>query len=408
MSRYYILSEKYTTTVSNLIIVASAISCILYGLYNLFLFVSGAHIPAHVDFGAYYQAGLRAVQGYPLYELSSEFPELLETPGDDNMYLYPPIVSLVFVPFTEMPFNIASRIWVISQFILAAGGLTYLISSLRGNIPYWAIGVGALALLGFNPFTYSLQLGQITGLILGLLSVAAACLVKNYSSEMNRSDILIGVFLGLSGFMKPFLLPVAIVTVRRRRRFIAFIGTFGGLVILSLLLFSWHTHLEYLNAMVSTKASGQSYSPLHLLGPFKYPSIILLIVSVGILGVFERENDTWLFSAALSASLFVAVGVSAYSLALILPAILISFNQTSNGVTKIIPPVSFLLIHSHIEGMKILSPIIGPSSIFGIPLSEIILWIQPAAIGLALLLILSINNLNIRNTISRCCQMTSV
>jgi hypothetical protein len=101
-----------------------------------------------VDVRAYYDAGARLNAGLPLYDTTATSPT--------GLYLYPPLLAILFRPLALLPFEVAAAIW--ETVIVAAFGLVLWRAGLR---PVVVLAVAVLAL----PISWALAIGQAEPLV---------------------------------------------------------------------------------------------------------------------------------------------------------------------------------------------------------------------------------------------------
>ncbi len=138
------------------ILVAAGLS-VLSGVWIL---VFHATTDPLVDVRAYYDAGTRLNQGLELYD-----PAAATATG---LYLYPPLIAILFRPLALLPFTVAAAIWEVA--VVAAAWLTL-----------WRIGVRprvqlAVAFLAL-PLAWALVIGQAEPIVMLLLTLATPATV---------------------------------------------------------------------------------------------------------------------------------------------------------------------------------------------------------------------------------------
>jgi hypothetical protein len=146
------------------------------------------------------------------------------------------------------------QIWqynFVNAFVLILTGILFalFVRKLFGDVSYrgFRMPVGAAAYivaLRFYPDNLAFEIGQMQ-LALGLLFLAAC-----YAKLSNRPG-LAGGLIGLAGMTKPQFLPLALLAIFRRDwRFSAgLLAVAVLLTILSVLLYGWYNHLDYLKVL---------------------------------------------------------------------------------------------------------------------------------------------------------------
>ena len=112
-------------------------------------------------------------------------------------FVYPPIVLLLFLPFTILTFQMSEIVWTILNFIFLLSSL-YMLSSILDVRFFSKINLLLMSLVFISfPIKFSFGMGQINILVLMLLVISYWLLVK-------KKEFLSGVFLGVSLVIKLF------------------------------------------------------------------------------------------------------------------------------------------------------------------------------------------------------------
>ena len=149
----------------------------------------------------FYTLGSLAVEhrGATLYDMDTQAAvvalRMPEAAGIRYLPLYPPQVSLLFVPFAHFSYADALALWWILTVVLYAG-CCYGIWLVCPNLREYR-GTVALLAIGFPAFFHLIAWGQTSALALSCFSVAFLCLRK-------QQNFWAGIFLGLLVF-KPQL-----------------------------------------------------------------------------------------------------------------------------------------------------------------------------------------------------------
>lgn len=293
----------------------------------------GENITAQgVDFGAYYLTGLRVRHGLGIYDWGQLTGQV--TPVVAKKFLYPPIVAIGFVPFTFVSFELARWLWILLQLLFLCGGVLavfyaagYRLSVANSVLVSWLV-------VGFQPVLFLLRIGNITGVIAGLLCFAAAMTIlgqRNY-------PYLAGALTTLSAVPKPFVLAAGAHVLWNRRRFIgAVIGGFG-IVLASVAVFGVDPHREYLTILVRNwhgSAEQIEVIPIRYDPFYRFPQlkgllqvIILLIVTITAIitrvGTVSKRLDMTVFALGIITIPLVAPSATTLTLVIAIPGLLVA------------------------------------------------------------------------------------
>jgi len=188
-------------------------------------------VRGYPDFSCLYTAGkmLRNGQGQSLYNLAAQtdvqrqFSQVAAERNRALYYMRPPFEAILFVPFAYLSYQRAYFAWLglnLSLIAIAAFVARRRVPNLI-NIPAW---VYYAAYFAFAPITYGLALGQDTGLVLLLFTIAAVSLI-------GQRDFLAGCALGLALVKFQLVIPLALVLLLKRR-----FRCLGGLALVGALL----------------------------------------------------------------------------------------------------------------------------------------------------------------------------
>lgn len=376
---------------------------ILWGLFLLPIFL---YIPINLallsvgmvelrlnDFGAYYNAAVRWLHSAPLYQTTQEVSTLEAQISGDMPYLYPPIFVLIFVPFTFLPPVISGVVWNLTTLMFLIWSVSKLVSTFEVDIHRNERLLLYLAVASFAPTITWMKLGQVSGLVAGLLCLSGATL------RSNRHE-LSGVLTTLGSIVKPFYATSGAHLLRQRRRFISAVITCTGIILLGLLIFGIDTHLEYVGVLREGKgwetAVGPSdwnathFNPFHILGPLEHLLRAIIILGTAGLALYSNKTETpieYIFALGVSIIPFAGPTTNTLVLSAVIPAILmVSLYELENGeqFPKILA-FSALLIHIHpytIEFLSKFGPQIYPPLKI---LTPVIPLLQPALYGMVLL-----------------------
>ena len=235
------------------------------------------------DFGAYYAAAERLLDGSPLYETGSTgVSEYVATEAVPD-WVYPPVYALVVVPFTILPYRIATFVWAYAcSFIFLWTALVWLARELGYRPSAVRLAIGGVLLLVYPPIGIALKLGQVTVAIVATLTAATAVAVR---AKRRKARLLSGALTGVAVLVKPFYAPAATDILHDRRRFIG-CAVGCGAVLAASLAFGPETVTGYLDVIADGKGWGDRplfggppagwYEPLFILGPLATPARVLI------------------------------------------------------------------------------------------------------------------------------------
>ncbi len=160
---------------------------------------------------------------------------------ENGAYLlqYPPIISIIFLPLSFLPFNIAYYIWTIAQ----VGLLIWLFILLNRQFPNWTKQekfLLTITLLAFWPLSITLLLGQFSLLLL-------LCIVQLYIALKNSRLTRAGIWLAVMMIKPPTALIPAAITANRRyiRAAVTFIIALIVMVVMSSILYGYISWYKY-------------------------------------------------------------------------------------------------------------------------------------------------------------------
>jgi hypothetical protein len=171
-----------------------------------------------------------------------------------------PLSSLLTLDFGRLLG--VSQIWqynLANAFVLILTGVLFalFVRKLFGDVSYRGIRVPVAAAayivaLRFYPDNLAFEIGQMQ-LALGLLFLAA-CYAK-----LNNRPGLAGGLVGLAAMTKPQFLPLALLAIFRRdwRFTISLLAVAIVLTALSVLLYGWYNHLDYLKVLSFLSRRGE-------------------------------------------------------------------------------------------------------------------------------------------------------
>ncbi|KAB7515335.1 glycosyltransferase family 87 protein [Halosegnis rubeus] len=366
---------------------------VLYIPVNLGLLSIGiVELKLH-DFGAYYNAAVRWLHNAPLYQTTQEIPALDAQISGSMPYLYPPIVVLIFVPFTFLPPVISGVVWDLTILTFLIWSVSMLISTFNVTINRRKKLLLYFAVASFGPTITWMKAGQISGLLAALLCLSGATLRSNRHG-------LSGAFTTLGGIVKPFYATSGAHLLRHRKRFLSAVVSGAAILLFGLLVFGVDTHLEYLDVLRQGKgwetATGPTnwnaghFNPFYILGPLKHLPRIIIVLGTAGLALYSNKTEIPIeYIFALGVSIVPLAGPTTNTLALSasIPAILMVgfYELEHNGEFPKILAISTLLIHIHpytVEFVSKFGPQIYPPLKI---LTPVIPLLQPALYGMGLL-----------------------
>jgi alpha-1,2-mannosyltransferase len=178
--------------------------------------VAGAVSPKNTDFISYYSAAVMTLHGHAsaVYsfpalaaaERATVYPEHLRY--GVLPYMYPPYFLLVLAPLAVLPLELAYAVWAALNVAILGACLWAFDRRLSlngvGRLLFWLGGIS------FLPVLVSLMQGQVSVLVLGLLTSA-------YVAARSGNDRTAGMLLGLALVKPPLVAPLILFFVLRGR-----------------------------------------------------------------------------------------------------------------------------------------------------------------------------------------------
>jgi hypothetical protein len=181
-------------------------------------------IPAQLDFATYYLAAQAISAGQSPYEHAS-LDALADRQGDiaHVAYLYPPAFAALLRPLALIPFPAANALWFGLNLACYLAGVAMLLRLLSPPIA-WRRALLGLSLL-VPALHHTLELGQVTSLLLTLAAGALVILRRNRRGAEIAGGALIGAAAAIKLFPLLWALPLLI-----RRRWLALAGLVAALL----------------------------------------------------------------------------------------------------------------------------------------------------------------------------------
>jgi hypothetical protein len=351
------------------------------------------------DFGAYYNAAERVIQGYPLYDWDTPYSGVTSLPNSPDRYLYAPFVSVLFVPFAYLPFGTAALVWSAVSTIFYLAGITVFIRVLTTSLSRRGWVMIYTAALGFGPFVITFIAGQVTGVLAGIL-----CLVGAGYIQQKREDRASSILITIPVAFKTYYAPSGAPLLRDYRRLPAAIVTATGIILAGVLIFDIQTTVEYLRVLAGGKGWGSAvdppirwnindFHPFYYMGNVGYIVRALLLATIATMAYRSRNYefeyvDLYVYSFGL---LGVTIGSPVFStpnLTITIPVILFLLITTIHNRPGVFAGtiIATILIHIHPYTNEFISGILLPSLGAEAFASVILPVVQPAVWGTFLLL----------------------
>lgn len=312
------------------------------------------------DFGAYNSATTRWLTGESVYVRN-------EDGGFHSTYLYPPVVLLLFLPFTSLTFNAAALAWELSVVLFLWGSLQLAIGALGLDLRWWERLASLWLLLGFQPLLLGIKLGQTPAFLTGLLCLALAFALTD---ERGGNEFVSGFLTALAAGVKLPYAPAGAHLLRGRRRFLGAIV--GGLsfVAVSVAVFGSATNLQFLDVLQwGIEAGSSARSPRLWLPPYYRPffsiphaTAIRVLLAGGISAAVllagegvERES----FALGAAAVPLLAPQTYAYYFVATIPAVVaLVAAELDRAGRPTVPLVGFALLGVHSYGLKLATEVL--------------------------------------------------
>ncbi|WP_059056680.1 glycosyltransferase family 87 protein [Halobacterium hubeiense] len=346
-----------------------------------------------MDFGAYYSAAGRFLEGGSLYYTPSR-PAAPSHPGGVFPYLYPPVVIVPFIPLALLPFWVAAGIWVTVSLAVAVFGAKTLLNAYDIRLSRAKMLLLAYGIFAFAPTLIWFKLGQVTGMFVGSLCFAAASLERNPDGRFGWLGLAL-----LPAVVKPPYAVTMAPALNDYQRVLRVVILGIAVIAVSVLLFGIEAHEAYLgvlregkgwhlDALPISKFSFFVFRPFHVLGSARIVLRgVLLVALVGY--VLERRSrrprvERALFALGCAAVPVLHPTVNTLTLNALIPAYLIvfvsEFRRSDGALT--IPLLSLVLVQIHPYATSVLSWIgIGALSPLD-PLTPLVPVLQPGLWGI--------------------------
>lgn len=282
------------------------------------------------DYAAYDAAARRLLAGEPLYLRGTV--EAYRTGTYEGLYLYPPAVSLAFVPFALVPPDNAATIWFFFRLVLLAFGCAILPVSRTARLATFAVAAVTF------PVLFDLNIGNISVVIFALTALAWAGMDGPLSAVAHAVLVLLRLPFAVFGVLWAF---------QRRWRMLAQTAVAGIVIVLVSAIFvgpgSYVEYLEILTGLpdVSAGEHNVSLKSMALEAGLNTPIANGLLVAGIVLGVVlvayaarRRDADTAFVVTAVATLLTAPFLHPHYLVLLLLPAALL-FDRLSPAAIAI-------------------------------------------------------------------------
>jgi len=337
----------------------------VYPIYLAVLWIIGQHAPRPwTDFSAYWHAGYRAWHGYPLYTVSSEIPELASFNHGHNQYLYPPLIAVLFIPFSFFNLQVSTVFWLVFTGIVYLWSIRYLLVSVVPGISIRRQWVVLGLSICFWPIKIGFYYGQITPLLIASLSLSGGLLIRPSSSSRS---FLTGVAAVLPAVIKPVYLPANAHLLRDWRRLAGGFVTVIVFVGVSVAIFGLDPHFTYIDYILDGGEGGiepafgsvdewtnSAFAPFYVVSDYAMPIRGLLIAFTVAVSIYShrtssRYTDRYVFCIGLILVPLATPFPDLLILSSLVPVIILTIGtewQRSDG-RLVIPATALVLLQVH-------------------------------------------------------------
>lgn len=316
------------------------------------------------DFGAYGGAVNRWQAGEPIYITNAD--------GDfHGKYLYPPVVLLLFWPFTQLSYPLPAMLWGVVSVAVLWAGMQTLLRALGVDLRWHERLLLLWALLGFQPLLLTLKLGQMAGFLTGLLCLAYAALVAGDADtpageSAGPWSFLSGGLTAVVGLVKLPYAPASAHLLASRDRLLGGVAAVVAVAGLSLAAFGLETNLAYHDVLRWGIEAGKDtrpptlwlppyYQPLYVVRSVSFELRVLLSGAIAVLAFTARGADADLFALGVAAVPLLAPQTYTYYLVALLPAAAVLLvGELNREGWPAVPVLALLLAATHSYGLKLL------------------------------------------------------
>ncbi len=262
--------------------------------------IEGRGTVGGIDFKAYYLAAHLLQRGENFYDVRAQEEAMISfgLPLNDSLYIYPPLLAILFLPLTALSLGRAAQVWFL--FNLALYGLTLAILVKSTGLDTLKEKIAPLILLAFlfAPALFTLYKGQINLVILFLLALT-------YWFYRRGNLAWVGVSLACATMIKvvPGLLILYFLWKREYKLASATTIAIVLMVVIGLLVAGLPPHLTFLQSVLPTLARPRpNPSNLSLAGFFS-----LLLVENPFTSSLVDSPSLWRGLALLASSLLLTL-----------------------------------------------------------------------------------------------------
>ncbi|MFC6973753.1 glycosyltransferase family 87 protein [Halomicroarcula sp. GCM10025709] len=339
------------------VVAITALSLFVYPLVDWWLrSIEVAPKFVYWDFGAFSGAVDRWEAGKSLYVQN-------EDGGYHGSYLYPPLVVVLFVPFTELGAEAATA-WNIASVAFLWFSLQALVTGLGYRLRWWESSLMLPLLVGFQPLLISLKLGQMAPFMAGLLTLSAAVMVQ---SDGRLKQGVSGAATAVVGLVKFAYAPVGAHLLRSRTRLLGAVTAGVVFVGASVLLVGVEAHRTYIDVLAWGVGQGGGtrpptlwlppyYRPIHWLPGAQALRLLGSFAIIAVAGLTDWGSDRTLFALGVSAFALLTPLPYTYYFVALLPAVVLLVDEelTADGYPAL-PVLGLLCVHLHAYGLNFLA-----------------------------------------------------
>jgi hypothetical protein len=306
------------------------------------------------DFGAYWLAAGRVLQGNPLYSVQ-QLAGPYSTEAQD-VFRYPPVFAVAALPFRALfpdDYRVAGLAWAAFEVLVMATSFAVVAATRRRAHVLAVSGQYRLPVLiavglGFTPVIGDLAVGNVNVVLLGLLTLCWA----GVSMQSSGGRRLAGIALGVAVVVKVFPI-VLIVWLVLRREWAATRWTISTALVLALASVpftgpqAWLDYPAVLINMRGTTGYPEAIAPAGMLAPILGSTLAQAIVSTAAVALVVYAGRTLSlqrgFAVAVVGAVMITPSLWQHYLAVLVLPLLIGY---ASGVPVPALVLSFVLMSS--------------------------------------------------------------